>query len=373
MPGVVTGWIVPVFTAAAVGYLTNWLAIQLLFRPYREVKLLGVFRFHGLIPKNQSKLADTLASEIPAALMPADRLAFQIRRKIREAMQAPELADRLHTMVTEYIRDERRRQELTRRVSAFLDTVGSTGLEAGLTPSNVRRFYHAYGYDFVKGKVIGNKALRAKILDELKDQVPGLVGEIRANMPLLLAEYMRDNPIRGAVLSVFTGSAGENLPWHKLEQTIRNKLSGQDADQQIKQKLTEFESRLKGHLLSPELDADITAMKRDREIGDALTKLRDDLAGKLLDFMEDELVWQVIREQILPGIRVFLQLQIRRNKDAIVAGLDLPGHIRKSILGLNPESVHDLVNSVSREELGMIQLLGFVLGGLAGFALVFAQ
>ena len=372
LPGFVSGWIIPVSTAAAVGYLTNWLAIQLLLRPYREVKLLGVFRLHGMIPKNQAKLADTLAAEIPANLIPADRIGFQLRRKIREAMQDPELADRLHAMVSEHIRDDRRKQELTQRISSFLETAGATGIEAGLTPSNVRRFYHAGGSGFVKEKVIRSKPLRAKILDELKEQVPGLVGEIRKNMPDLLVEYMRDNPIKGAVLSVFTGAGGKNLPWRKLEQAIRNRLSGEDADQLVKQKLIEFESRLEEYLGSPDLEADIVVLKQNREIGDAVSALRDNFAEKLLDFLEDELVWRIIRERILPGIRVFLQIQIRRNKDAIAAGLDLPGHIRKSILDLNPKNVHKLVDSVSREELGMIQLLGFVLGGLAGFILVFA-
>ena len=41
LPVVITGWILPVFPAAAVGYLTNWLAIQLLFRPYRLVRWFG--------------------------------------------------------------------------------------------------------------------------------------------------------------------------------------------------------------------------------------------------------------------------------------------------------------------------------------------
>ena len=101
--------------------------------------------------------------------------------------------------------------------------------------------------------------------------------------------------------------------------------------------------------------------------------MSDNLAEKLLEFLEDELVWRFIREKAIPNVRVFLQIQITRNKDAIIAGLDLPGHIRKSIEGLKPERVHKLVDEVSGNELGMIQLLGFVLGGLAGFVLVFAQ
>jgi len=370
-PAVITGWILPVFTGAAVGYLTNWLAIQLLFRPYRPVKWLGGLQ--GLIPKRQPDLAGTLATEIPSNLMPTDRIAFQIRRKLRDAMQEPELAERLHAMVSEYIRDERRKRDLIRQIAAILDAAGSAGIEAGITSANVRRFYHTCGSGFVKEKVIRNKALRARILDELKDQMPGLMKEIRANMPEMLAEYMRDNPFKGGVLSIFTGANGENLPWRTLEESITNKLSGEDADRQVKQKLAEFESRLEGYLVSPELEVDIDALKRNSKIGDTLTVLRGDLAEKLLEFLEDELVWQVVREQILPGIRVFLLLQIRRNKDAIIAGLDLPGHIRKSILDLEPENVRNLVDKVSGEELGMIQLLGFVLGGIAGLLLGFAQ
>lgn len=370
-PAAVRVWLLPVFTAAAVGYLTNWLAIQLLFRPYRPVKWLGGLQ--GMIPKRQPDLAETLAEQIPANLMPADRIAFQIRRKLRESMQGPELAERLHAMVAEYIRDERRKQDLSRRIAAILDTAGSAGVEAGFNPAGVRRFYHTYGSGFVKEKVICNKALRTKILDELKGQVPGLIGEIRANMPGLLAEYMHDNPVKGAVLSIFTGASGENLPWRKLEQALGDKLSGQDADRQVKQKLAEFESRLESYIVSPELEADIAELKQDTAIGGTFAALRDELAWKLLEFLEDELVWQIVREQILPGIRVFLQLQIRRNRDSIVAGLDLPGRIRESILGLKPENVHKLVSSVSGEELGMLQLLGFVLGGFAGLLLGFAQ
>ncbi len=35
LPSFLQEWMFPVFTAAAVGYLTNYLAILLLFRPYK--------------------------------------------------------------------------------------------------------------------------------------------------------------------------------------------------------------------------------------------------------------------------------------------------------------------------------------------------
>ena len=208
------------------------------------------------------------------------------------------------------------------------------------------------------------------ILDELKEQVPGLVGEVRAGIANKLRESIPDYPL---LRNLPDKIAGENFLWRRLEQSVKGKLSGPDADETVQQKLAEFEARMESYIDSPDLEADIAALKQDGEIGDALTSMSDDLAEKLLEFLEDELVWRFIREKAIPNVRVFLQIQITRNKDAIITGLDLPGHIRKSIEELKPERVHRLVDEISGNELGMIQLLGFVLGGLAGFVLAFAQ
>lgn len=205
-PLCITQWVLPVLTAAAVGYLTNWLAIQLLFRPYRPVKWL--WNLQGMIPREQPALAETLAREIPRNLMPANRIAFQIRRSIREYMKD----EQLQSKILEYIRNESQNKELSPKMASFL-----------------------------------------------------------------------------------------------------------------------------------------------------------------LFFLREDVIWKVLIKKPVRYIRVFLQIRISRNRNAIVDGLDLPGHIRKSILELNPETIHELVEHVSGEELGMLQLLGFVLGGLAGLLLVFAQ
>ena len=73
IPSTLQLWLFPVFTAAAVGYLTNYLAILLLFKPYKPVKWL--FGFQGVLPKEQAALAKKMGEEIPAALLPPEELA----------------------------------------------------------------------------------------------------------------------------------------------------------------------------------------------------------------------------------------------------------------------------------------------------------
>lgn len=51
------------FVAAAIGWLTNWLAIKMLFRPQQPVKL-GFITLHGLFPKNQKVVAARLGNII---------------------------------------------------------------------------------------------------------------------------------------------------------------------------------------------------------------------------------------------------------------------------------------------------------------------
>lgn len=60
-------YLTPLITAA-IGWLTNWLAIKMLFRPRKPINLL-LIKLHGLIPKRQSDLAKECAEIIERELL----------------------------------------------------------------------------------------------------------------------------------------------------------------------------------------------------------------------------------------------------------------------------------------------------------------
>ncbi len=79
----VAGWII--------GYLTNDLAIKMLFRPYRPYKLLGrqLPFTPGLIPQNQPRLARQISNTIMGSLLTPDELQKLARKLLQtERMQA---------------------------------------------------------------------------------------------------------------------------------------------------------------------------------------------------------------------------------------------------------------------------------------------
>jgi uncharacterized membrane protein YheB (UPF0754 family) len=49
-------WVMPIF-GVIVGLITNWLAIQMIFRPLEPRRYLGVFRYQGVFPKRQPQIA----------------------------------------------------------------------------------------------------------------------------------------------------------------------------------------------------------------------------------------------------------------------------------------------------------------------------
>lgn len=60
--------LLPLITAL-IGWITNWTAIRMLFRPRTPIKLFPGFALQGLIPRRQPELADRLAAIVEAELI----------------------------------------------------------------------------------------------------------------------------------------------------------------------------------------------------------------------------------------------------------------------------------------------------------------
>lgn len=51
-----------------IGWVTNYIAIKLLFRPYNEINILG-FKLQGVIPKRRKELAESIGKTVNAELI----------------------------------------------------------------------------------------------------------------------------------------------------------------------------------------------------------------------------------------------------------------------------------------------------------------
>ncbi len=71
--------ILPLITAF-IGWLTNWVAIKMLFEPKQPKRLLGFIPWQGLIPRRQTELAGQAADVIEREIMNHHIISSEIRK-----------------------------------------------------------------------------------------------------------------------------------------------------------------------------------------------------------------------------------------------------------------------------------------------------
>ena len=69
-----------VIISAAIGWITNWVAIKMLFRPHNEINL-GLFKIQGLIPKRRAEIGTGIADVIQNELISIKDVIANIDRE----------------------------------------------------------------------------------------------------------------------------------------------------------------------------------------------------------------------------------------------------------------------------------------------------
>ena len=93
-------WLLP-FIAALIGWLTNFLAVKMLFHP-RETKNVAGLKFQGVFPKRQKQLAHKLGSLVAEELISSD----EITHRIRMGATSEEAMDALEKKIEKTIREK---------------------------------------------------------------------------------------------------------------------------------------------------------------------------------------------------------------------------------------------------------------------------
>jgi uncharacterized membrane protein YheB (UPF0754 family) len=86
--------------SAFIGWVTNWVAIKMLFHPREPKKIVGI-TFHGIFPKRQQQFAEKLGK-----LVSAEFLSFEdIEQKISNPDNLKKVMPMIETHVDEFLRN----------------------------------------------------------------------------------------------------------------------------------------------------------------------------------------------------------------------------------------------------------------------------
>ncbi|HBJ77840.1 MULTISPECIES: DUF445 domain-containing protein [Fusobacterium] len=90
---------------AMIGWITNYVAIKMLFRPYREINF-GLFKIQGLIPKRKHEIAISIADTVQKELISL--------KDVTSTLDGEELETRMGNMIDKIL-DEKLEGELNKK------------------------------------------------------------------------------------------------------------------------------------------------------------------------------------------------------------------------------------------------------------------
>ena len=87
-------FLVMILISGAIGWITNWVAIKMLFRPHKEINF-GLFKIQGLIPKRRAEIGTGIASIIQNELISVKDVISNIDRE--------EFSKRLNSLIDDVL------------------------------------------------------------------------------------------------------------------------------------------------------------------------------------------------------------------------------------------------------------------------------
>ncbi len=87
------------FIAALIGWITNYLAIKMLFHPKKEVKLV-FFSIQGIFPKRQKKLAEKLGTIVAKELISVEEITSNLQSEEGNA----EISNLIESKIDEFLK-----------------------------------------------------------------------------------------------------------------------------------------------------------------------------------------------------------------------------------------------------------------------------
>lgn len=90
---------------AMIGWITNYIAIKMLFRPYKEINFL-FFNIQGLIPKRRSEIAVSIADTVQKELISL--------KDITNSLNADELEEKMGAVIDKIL-EEKLESEITKK------------------------------------------------------------------------------------------------------------------------------------------------------------------------------------------------------------------------------------------------------------------
>lgn len=362
-----------VLLAASVGYLTNFIALEMLFKPFKpspwhplSIMTFGYWR-QGMVPKSKNRIGTEIGQQVEEKLLDSSQISQELCDAGIDFLKNPQLLATAREKVQTLLREHET------AISDFLipEIERSLGesLRKLLTRENMQSFWEKVVEPRLNAPE-NRKLLAEKVAQALKTRAPEFMEMMREMVREYLQTSLREMPFIGALNSGLADGFVSFVNWKNVQETIEKKLSSPETIDKIGEELVGFGSDLRNWFLNP-------------ESGSSFEKFRDEIQEGLRGFLENYLresfpkwlkqiedspeLWSWIQFGLLPAAQVEVERWIQENGQALIQEkLHISQRVQNAVEKQDVEEFYQMISNVAAQHLGAIQVLGFILGGAVG-------
>jgi uncharacterized membrane protein YheB (UPF0754 family) len=202
-------WLIPPVAGAVIGYITNAVAIKMLFRPLREIRFLGIrLPFTpGILPRQRHKLAENIGAIVEQQLLTPEIVIARLQQE--------DVRETLKTAIAGYTEQLFNRSS---EVSSFFADLAeseyprvSEAVIAFLNKSEIHRLLEIHGRVFLNNAILRLNAFQRFFLsagnfeNTLHDRMPEIIDDLIGQLEdILKDEQTRERILRFLTTALFT-------------------------------------------------------------------------------------------------------------------------------------------------------------------------
>ena len=357
-------WLMPVLLAGAVGYVTNWLALWYLFKPY-EPHWGGCVQ--GIIPRQKKEMARSMGRMVGEKLLNPDALVNELKNE-----------------VSGFVADPARRIQLREALQRYL-LANEDAIVGFVTPYVERQLvdvFDSLATEETWGKIwdegilprLKNEAARKflveKFVTALRENANGMIEELRGELRSFLQTKISENPFFGMFAGMITDFVMNNLATSEnLKAKLEGWLTRESTQELLRTKLLEYADHITDWMRSGEgqrvLGGVIHELKvRGRRF--VATYIREKVPVLIDQAFASETLRDRLDNEILPRVGAKLVQLIGENREVILEKLRLQDRVAEAVDKMSVKDFHMTLNDFMAENFCAVQVLGFILGALVG-------
>ncbi|GAA0471099.1 DUF445 domain-containing protein [Alkalibacillus silvisoli] len=353
---------------ALIGGMTNYLAIKMLFRPYRPIYIRNwkLPFTPGLIPKRQAELAEQLGHLVTNHLVKADAIS----KKLVQSEFQKQIISMVQSRFDEYLESDQKTIEV---IQQFKQDLTVLDVESYFKEKVADQLANMYEHQSTR--TLGD-VLPDDVKHSIDEQLPVVAAYILQQVDAYInspegqkklsetaSEFLQSQGFLGSMVSSYFGEEGLV---EKVTPAINQFIRSTDTHETI-------ETLIRAEWLK----------WQHKQLSGLRNQLFDDtLESRVANYLVNELqvsqhlhepvsTWltkyeQVINQELIPnGVKLLIGL-LSSQVEKMMKTMDVSNMVRQEVVQFDVVRLEKMVLEITKREFNMITYLGAVLGGTIG-------